>query len=439
MLKQMKETNNKFNANTVGVAPQGDPQTKNTLKEHSNLTSQKGITLIALVITIIIMLILVTVTITVALKGELFNTAKQAKTETENKINEEQNLASGKVEIDGKWYNSIEEYTTGRVTPTEDNYGDFVEYGIDLDGDGNYENDWKVFYVGSEDDGYPETNGKTFIIAADYVNGDKCNALQTAAETNSHMTKNSDVGYEYCYYWDNNDVEGDEPKVTYYCNDGHNKELNKEKNQCSFPEIFMGTGYYCSDHVGTDGKGENPNSRCASSLMCTDNWNGFVDSSYGATYAIGGPTLEMWVASWNKKHGKDVDKDNGITLCAKPKSSDSSCTGYCIGEGENATDTYYDITSCTDGYNDTLYFPHQSNYNDLDKDNSDEYCWGYWLASPSAYSSSSLMYVICNGYVNYSNYNYSDLRPPPRSLSNIWSQIGKNCRAIELSRFWNTE
>ena len=36
MLKQIKETNIKFNANIVGVAPQGDPQTKNLSKEHSN-------------------------------------------------------------------------------------------------------------------------------------------------------------------------------------------------------------------------------------------------------------------------------------------------------------------------------------------------------------------------------------------------------------------
>ena len=42
----------------------------------------KGITLVALIITLIIMLLLVTVTITVSLKGGLFNTAKGAAEKT---------------------------------------------------------------------------------------------------------------------------------------------------------------------------------------------------------------------------------------------------------------------------------------------------------------------------------------------------------------------
>jgi len=45
--------------------------------------TQKGITLIALIITIIVMLILVAVTVTVALNGGLFKTAKQAASQTD--------------------------------------------------------------------------------------------------------------------------------------------------------------------------------------------------------------------------------------------------------------------------------------------------------------------------------------------------------------------
>ncbi len=459
---QKEKTINKSIANAVGVAPQGDPQTKNikgkpianvvgadsisthkkttnnnltanivgaddpvcpsfeeptrnkrSPKDNSNLISNfqpltsdhRGITLIALVITIIIMLILVTVTITVALKGELFNTAKQAKTETENKINEEQNLASGKVEIDGKWYDSIDEYVKGGVVPTESDYGKYVKYGVDLNGDENYENDWKVFYVDGE--------GRTFIIAADYVNGDKCNALQTAAETNSKMTHNTGE-YEYCYYWDKTDVTGDEPKVTYHCNDGHNKDLNKDKAQCSYPDIFMATGYYCSDHVGEDGTGGNPSSRCASTLLCTENWKPFVDASYGATYAIGGPTLEMWVASWNKRHGKDAEReDNGITLCANGNNNEDRYTGYNIGTDEEPSEYIYYLAGC-DGYDDTLYFPHQSDYNDLDNDGSDEICYGYWLASPFNYYGNGNLTVVRNnsnlGYGQYYSYDFNEKR-----------------------------
>ena len=73
---------------------------------------EKGITLIALIITIIVMLILVGVSVTVALNGGLFSTAKEATEETAIKRNEELNISDGKVEINGEWY-SIDEYVSG--------------------------------------------------------------------------------------------------------------------------------------------------------------------------------------------------------------------------------------------------------------------------------------------------------------------------------------
>ncbi len=434
MLKQMKETNNKLIANAVGaglvsaqkektinksianavgVAPQGDPQTKNIKdklianvvgaddpvcpvfeeqtqnknfsKEHQNLTSQKGITLIALVITIIIMLILVTVTITVALKGELFNTAKQAKTETENKINEEQNLASGKVEIDRKEYGSIDEYLNGKKLTakdlTVDDYGEYVDYGLDLNGDRDTTNDWKIFYVGSEDDGYEDTNGRIFIIAADLVTGDKCEALKTAIKE-AKMTQNtvdSSEAHEYCYYWISNNT------AEYHCNDGHNKSLNANKTQCSFPEIFMSKGYYCSGNVGIDGKGGFPNSRCASNLMCTDNWKSFIDDSSKkecAEYAIGGPTVEMWIASWNKKHGNSSDTTKPLYW----SNNSTNGFGYCVGLTQNPTgSSVFGKDFCgsrNEGYNDRLYFTDVTKYVDA-----------YWLSSPSSYLNYNIMTV----------------------------------------------
>ena len=63
----------------VGVALQGDPQ--------------KGITLIALIITIIVMLILVGVTINVALNGGLFDKAKTASEQTQRETDKEHLLS----------------------------------------------------------------------------------------------------------------------------------------------------------------------------------------------------------------------------------------------------------------------------------------------------------------------------------------------------------
>ena len=58
------------------------------------LTKQKGITLIALIITIIVMLILVAVTINVALNGGLFTKAKNATNDTQKEVDKEELLSA---------------------------------------------------------------------------------------------------------------------------------------------------------------------------------------------------------------------------------------------------------------------------------------------------------------------------------------------------------
>ena len=82
-------------------------------KEHKQ-EKNRGITLIALVITIIVMLILVAVTITMAINGGLFENAGRVVGETQNELNKEQQIADGKIQIDGVWYNSIDDYLANR-------------------------------------------------------------------------------------------------------------------------------------------------------------------------------------------------------------------------------------------------------------------------------------------------------------------------------------
>ena len=75
----MQEENIKHNVN-VGVDVLGDPHFRERTKK------EKGITLIALIITIIVMLILVGVSVTVALNGGLFSTAERATADTQKLI-----------------------------------------------------------------------------------------------------------------------------------------------------------------------------------------------------------------------------------------------------------------------------------------------------------------------------------------------------------------
>ncbi len=156
MLKLKTKECKKINANAVGaddpVRPLFREHTKNTPAENSNLNSKiqtpnstpKGITLIALIITIIVMLILVAVTVNVALNGGLFNKAKQATTKTQEAIEEEQKLAEGKVQVDGKWYNSMQDY---------------------LDGKESIIGNWKL-----STEGNTVTDGKVTLNIGDYVN-----------------------------------------------------------------------------------------------------------------------------------------------------------------------------------------------------------------------------------------------------------------------------
>ena len=72
----------------------------------------KGITLVALIITIIVMLILVAVSVNILIKSNLIGTAEKT-VDKYNKVAEEEGN-SGVIEIDGKKYNSIEDYMAGK-------------------------------------------------------------------------------------------------------------------------------------------------------------------------------------------------------------------------------------------------------------------------------------------------------------------------------------
>ena len=72
----------------------------------------KGITLVALIITIVVMLILVAVSVNILIKSNLIGTAE--KTVNKYKTASEEEANGGVIEIDGKKYNSIEDYMAGK-------------------------------------------------------------------------------------------------------------------------------------------------------------------------------------------------------------------------------------------------------------------------------------------------------------------------------------
>ena len=207
---------------------------------------------------------------------------------------------------------------------------------------------WKVFYA---------TTDRIYLIASDYVHYSKLtNAYKNGASCYDTGTQ------PYSYYW----ASGGTSLETTGRQDG----------------IFMATGYTLNS--------SNNNSKCVSGLLNTNNWTAFVDTNY-ADYAIGGPTLNMYIASWNAK---------GYTKLYTNTGTD----GYYVGTSPNPTDYSADMSSDTAGYGDTLYYPYKSAYSN---------CYGYWLVAPSAGSTDYVMLVYRSGDVasnTYSTYGFG-VRP----------------------------
>ena len=121
-------------------------------------------------------------------------------------------------------------------------------------------------------------------------------------------------------------------------------------------------------------------------MLDTGIWSSFKTEK--AEYVVGGPTVEMLMASYSKSHSVDY------------KARASSSTGYQISKdgGINWANVYGGMLSTSD----SLYvITSQTN------------ALAMWLASPSAGYASNVMNVYYNGYVNYYYYSntYLGFRP----------------------------
>ena len=250
---------------------------------------------------------------------------------------------------------TFKKVTEGKVL----NYGNTLKV---TDAEGNQVDldvEWKVFYAEGND---------IYLIASDYVPVSKL----ASQKTSLGFTDNGN----YNIYWSSsNDF-----KVT--------------SIDTAIANRFM------LNQEATFTKSNN-NYKMTACLLDASKWETFRDTRWAdANNVIGSPTLEMWIASWNKKYTTETNTADKL-YCNK-----ASSTGYYVGTTNEPTSTYIgsDVMSAKAGYQDELYYPHRSGYNN---------CYGYWLASPSADDSSYEMYVGCSGHVNYYGYNanYYGVRP----------------------------
>ena len=335
------------------------------------MKKNKGITLIALVITIIVLLILAGVTINAIVGSEsAMEKAKEAKEETDKgneldliklaaadallkgedgqiKLTDLNASLTGLVKEaatgDSPWTvigNTGTKYlitNTGSVEIKTLKIGDTVNYitslnGVTLD-------KWKVFYV---DENY------TYIILDDYL---RHNAI-------SRMS-----GMQKIVYGTSSDENCN------VCGDGSRSG-------------FIGAMIYKSNW----------------SSLLIGTLNGiaidYSTSSDTNIKAMGSPTLDLYVNSWNAKY-----PNNMIYTSYLSNVNYGGYDGYYIGSSENPTGG-----TVNNPNTDSLYYPYSTKYDIGQYD----YCNGYWLASPSAFDSEVLMIVKYDGMVSGYTYGWGN-------------------------------
>ncbi len=138
---------------------------------------------------------------------------------------------------------------------------------------------------------------------------------------------------------------------------------------------------------------ENTNIRAVAFMMDTSDsvWGKWANADL-AEYAIGGPTLEMYVESYKDSHPEssiscDVTGTNGYT--------------YSNASGLEASDENNEIYIKT----------RQENANAM------------WLASPSSGDNDDIVYAYCSGYLDNGNYYYISSGPGLRPLVCLRSNV----------------
>ena len=227
---------------------------------------------------------------------------------------------------------------TRNVTP--ENYGDFIDYPIDLNGNGSTKDDWKIFFEGNEN---------IYIIASEYV---KNTNLPTGVMRN---IADQDYATGFNIGALSSDTSIDQSTINKYL-------LSSARS---------------SDNI---------NYKATARLLNTSKWNQFVDSDY-AESAVGAPTIEMLVKSWNQKF-------ISTSACSKLKYIwEINKKGFSIANSEmennaSVTDVRgYGISKAS------VYFPEHNP--DMGA------CAGYWIASPSIYSDKAVITVMEIGKIGY--------------------------------------
>ena len=395
----------------------------------------KGITLIALVITIIVLLILAGVTISM-LTGEngILKQATSAKDKTDksefeeqvklavmaSKVNDEgvidlttleaeigkikgteitkngteNNLPwtvkKGSYEVTITAEGTITTNTTGKDDSKKDedtkivNASDIASmsdkskiYGATVNGytlpsGTTTDVKWKIFYA---------DNSNIYLIADNYV--ERANLPNSTTERGEFTTSkpnDGDSGYPRAAYFTK--------ILRYYAGSARIKDSKiKALNNSYFNE---------NNFTST-----NRNMKSVAYMMDTTAWNSKFRDTSKAEYVVGGPTVELLFKSYNEKYKTAYESRASSETGYQIRKTSSDSWSNSIGSMLTTSDRLYVIESQSDAS-------------------------AMWVASPSAYNTGYVMYVVFNGSVDYYYYDYgnSGFRPLVSLKSDI--QLQKN-------------
>ena len=91
-----------------------------------------------------------------------------------------------------------------------------------------------------------------------------------------------------------------------------------------------------------------PNAQCVSTLLNSSLWTEYIDSSKGSNQtAIGGPTVQLWMDSWNARYQNSSDQ----LYC-----NNSNTNGYFVGSTSKPQNSYSTSSNSKKGNGGELYF-----------------------------------------------------------------------------------
>ena len=341
---------------------------------------EKGITLIALVVTIVVLIILAKISINAVIgQGGIIEQAKRAKNvHDEGQSEEETRLQEGANGIAQYYMEDDSKVTVDGIEGlklTKDNVATYLGKVVK-----NYKPTVSTVTVGE----------KTYTVSTQYrlyyVDFDKkYNKDEVSIFLKADCTSNN-----YVLGQDETSADASNIKI---------KALN--------PALYK-TGV-------TSPTASNKNMKAVTWLTNTSNWNSLkigTNLTSKVNYVVGAPSLEMMFDSYNTKYGLTNEPMNTGTLTADTErvklfyqypttiNTNGSNLGYEVGPSNDssASNGYStstsDYTVKTDPAIDTMYCP--------------GYGQDYWLASPSAGSTGYVMAVNSSNGGVVGNYTYSN-------------------------------